>query len=256
MFLSIYKSDQCWICGSMENPTREHKFKSSALKETSAGQFPLYITEDIAGSKFRTAQGPKSDSLKFKATICERCNSNTTQESDLAFEELRTKLFQLSRNNIDVQKIWEDPAFQPGGKNYNPMFRYFAKLLGCHLAEICAPIPRHLSRFVRKLSERNCIWLEISSETDADGVSAHGGLVIITRRPNFGPVRIHSSLTFGDIKFCFFYNWTWPERMEMSLCNRDFVRDCVQNSIAALSDPMTARALRSVGLEKALIQLR
>jgi hypothetical protein len=249
MFLTTYKIDQCWIFGSMQNPTREHKLKSSALKEMSGGKFPLYISHDAAGGKYKIAQGPKSNNLKFDATICEGCNSSTTQESDHAFEELRIKLSKLGQNNDDLQRIWDDPVFRLGGKNCNPVFRYFAKLLGCHLAEIRAPIPRNLSRFVGKKSERNCIWLEVTPETEADGIAAHGGLVIVTKRPNFKLVRIHSSVTYGGIKFCFFYNWTWPERIEMLLRNRDFVLDCGQESRAAVSNPMTAKELRSVGLD-------
>lgn len=204
---------------------------------------------------FKTAHGVKSNSLKFRTKICDRCNSNVTQESDRAFDALRKELSDYSAEEIQNQKIWSAPDFKLGGLYYTPMFRYFAKLLGCHLAEIGAPIPVHLSNFVRKHSPANCIWLGIRSnpELEADGQVkssvSQGGLTIITKKPSFQPLGIASSVTFGTVQYFYQYRWTWPEKMEMRLLHKDFVKECVVFGKRASENPMNEKELQSVGLD-------
>lgn len=248
----------CWICGSKSSPTREHKFKASDLRRH-FGTTTVHVRAG-EGTDVRVAQGPSSSHLKYESTICERCNSATTQESDRAYDRL---IEYIERNGSDIAAItnaFNQPEFQVGAQLYIPVFRYFAKLLGCHLADIRAPIPIHLSRFVAKKNAKNCIWLDVRRDLEYQRIStefsisdlryaAHGGLVVITKAPKLLPVRLHTTMTVGPVQFVFFYVFTIFEISEMRLCYPEFVRWCEQQAQLATENPISPSHLQKLGLQ-------
>jgi hypothetical protein len=143
---------------------------------------------------------------------------------------------------------------------YIPLFRYFAKQLGCHLADIAAPIPVHLSRFVAKKNAKNCIWLHVRQDIEYKRFApklaietlryaAHGGLVVITKKPNFLPIRLHTTMTIGPIQFVFMYVFTIFEIWEMRIRFPEFVAWCAENARSAIDSPIPKATLERLGLE-------
>jgi hypothetical protein len=263
MSLKIYGDNQCWICGSIGKLTREHKFKASALKEHyGSSPRPLFVVKGgLEAIDAKEAQSLQSKRLKFGPSICERCNSHTSQASDHAFDSFRNRLTELGNNQSAVERIWQTVEFKEGTKNYLDVFRYFAKLLGCHLHEANYPIPLRLSRFVGRQSDINCLWLEAKLDGDYEEVclltgpndpapyAAQGGLVVICKKPKLIPVAMSSSVSFGPIQFAFQYRWTLLERLIMRFRFPDFLSECVSEAKNAIKVPMTNRELRSVGLK-------
>lgn len=258
LFVRRYGVDQCWICGSTERPTREHKFKASDLRRKYGNQV-LYVGREVDGGfSSRRAQGIGSDLLKFKSTICERCNSAATQASDRAYD----KFVQFVESHED-EEIAIDAAYKyideiGGSPEYTSLFRYFGKILGCHLADIGAPIPVHLSRFVATKTARNCIWLGTRKDSSYTKTLsdvgeriprlAHAGLVVITKQPKFMPTRLYSASTIGALQFVFYEVLTYAEILEMRLRHPDFIRWCAESAQESIEKPIPEDHLRRLGL--------
>ncbi|MEZ5812984.1 MAG: hypothetical protein R3D45_16365 [Rhizobiaceae bacterium] len=258
IFVRRYGADQCWICGSMENPSREHKFKASDLRRHYGDQ-ALYVGHEDAGNFTGShAQGLGSKHLKFKSTICQRCNSTVTQASDRAYDKFVQVVEVADDEEAAIATAYTHIDCLKGTDEYTSLFRYFAKLLGCHLADISAPIPTHLSRFVAKKTNRNCIWLGTRADVSyADMASrlgergpyaAHGGLVVITKAPKLLPARLYSTSTVGAMQFIFYFVLTLPEIWEMRLRHPKFIRWCADSAKAAIETPISEDQLRRLGL--------
>jgi hypothetical protein len=219
----------------------------------------MYVGASNSGEPMRLAQGIRSKHLKFRSVICERCNTSVTQESDRAFEQF---VDLIEQNGSDYQAFriaFDDPRFRPEGSLYTPLFRYFGKAIGCHLADDGAPIPVHLSRFVRGSTDRNCIWLDMRVDPsysellnlvskEHTSYAAHGGLVIVTKAPKLLPTRAYSTATIGPIQFMFWFTYTLPEVLEMRLRYPDFIDRCAATARKAIEEPISQADLDRLGL--------
>jgi hypothetical protein len=172
----------------------------------------------------------------------------------------------LERDDANAQewfRVFSDPRFCKGAKLYPalPIFRYFAKILGCYLADIGAPVPFHLSRFVAKRTNRNCIWLGVRRDPTYQKLSsyivdeklryaAHGGLVVITKKPNLLPSRLYTTMTVGPIQFTFFFVLKSVHVWEMQLRFPAFVKWCRETAQQGAADPLPSSTLSRLGLER------
>ena len=255
MLLRSYKIGTCWICQSTGPLTREHKFKASGLREQIDSTGPFTVVVDNQMDNFRIARGRKSDALKFGKTICGECNSSRTQPGDLAFDSLRKAVELLAISGQPVQNVWLDQSFLRGTFENKNVFRYFAKLFGCHLADSNWPIPINIAAFAGRKSDRNCIWLDIHRDGnyverrgEEGHYVAHGGLVVVTKKPKFFPHYLASSVSFGPIQYAYRYYWTWPEKLELHFRFHSFVRECAARASEAVISPLTVDELTVVGL--------
>lgn len=80
------------------------------------------------------------------------------------------------------------------------------------------------------------------------GYAAHGGLVLITKKPRFLPSRIYTTRTVGPIQFIFFYNLTMFEVWEMRLRHPEFIKQCAMTARSALENPISRSTLERLGL--------
>jgi hypothetical protein len=245
----------CWICGATAATTHEHKFKASSLRQHFGNERLTIQREGVA--KF--AQGINSSYLKYQSKICEQCNSSTTQESDIAYDTFVANCEPYINSKDFSSKAWEQTDFREGQRLRNPLFRYFGKLLGCHLADIKAPIPTRLCRFVEKKSERNCIWLGVRRDVEFDNqrataaptrisYAAQGGLVIIAKKPKLFPITAHSTVTIGSTQFIYYLNFTTIEILEMRLRFPHFIQSCAEDARLAIDAPIPADQRKSLGL--------
>lgn len=191
----------------------------------------------------KVAQGPKADTLKFEATICNACNSAVTQESDRAYDAF-IQQFAGTQDDASIEAVFSDLAQDEA--RARPVFRYFAKLLGCHLADLGAPIPRRLVDFVLCRSEQNCIWLQVRRDPAYEAMSqlvpdlsyaAHGGLAVTTTKPRLDPRRLHSSLTIGPIQFVYWLVLHPLEVLELKWRHRSVVESWRGAARRAMEDP-------------------
>jgi len=257
-YLHNYQSDCCSLCGEANILTREHKIKASAIRKI-FGKTELYIGSlGPERRKAKYAQGPKSNHLKFNSRICEACNSERTQPSDLEFDKLNEEVQKLIEAGIDPMSV-----FSIGGRyieNQEPylnIFRYFAKLLGCHMAEIKAPRPYRLTEFAIGRSTQNCIWLWIKEDWTYKNIesfvgprqyTAHGGLVVYGSKTTGTATGFHSTLTIGATQYVFYINLLDKEIREIEMEHPIFFEWCKSKVEHYKDSPFTPEEKFSLGL--------
>lgn len=154
----------CWWCGDAAN-SREHKWKKSEIKAmyglASSESYPLLWIDDRGNSKY--IQGPDSDALKFEKSLCQNCNNARSQTADRAYDRwiqyLGTNYDQIIESRaIDLR----DAVGETGSESRLDLARYFAKHIGCRVAEKAGRVPASLIAFLNGDSESSAFaWSEL-----------------------------------------------------------------------------------------------
>jgi len=180
-------SECCWICGTNEGLSGEHKIKKSDLKKT-----PDNLPGILKGYKGqeKPIQGLNSKLLKFDNSICATCNNQKTQQADRSYDEFRDhsteKIMSILNKTADAIDIAEVSDFNNAGRL--ELARYFAKHIGCQIDHNKFPIPCRLSRFVNREIDKACVsvkirlapWLWQDSLTgDLRPLNGVGGIVLV-----------------------------------------------------------------------------
>jgi len=256
--LHNYQGDVCSLCGEPGRLTREHKIKASAIREM-FGITNLYIgSTGPERRKAKYAQGPKSNNLKFSTRICETCNSERTQPSDREFDKLNAEVQNLIAAGIDPMSVFTNSdRYIESQELYLNIFRYFAKLLSCHMAEINAPRPCRLTEFAIGRSVKNCIWLWIKEDWSYKNIesaighkqyAAHGGLVVYGSKTTGAATGFHSTLTVGAAQYVFYVNLLDEEIREIEMEYPIFFEWCKSRVEHNRVDPFTPEEKLSLGL--------
>jgi hypothetical protein len=258
IFFEQNNSDACCLCGSCDDLTGEHKIKRTAISSEFGQEKMVIGSFGGQASVFRRVQSPKSKALHFHSKICKVCNGDHTQPADLEFDRLHADARLLLDRGEDPVIAMDGERYAIGSTPYLNVFRYFAKLLCCHMAQIGAPRPIHMSRFATGEIDRNCVWLridrdvtyqELQSAGEADlRYAAHGGLVVCGDKKSFTANGFHSTLTVGPIRYTFWNRLTWPERFALQWGHPEFNSWCKSQVMAAASNPMSARDKDRLGL--------
>ncbi|MDP1631478.1 MAG: hypothetical protein Q8L66_08675 [Caulobacter sp.] len=229
-----YDPSVCCLCGSSEGLTGEHKVKASALR-SEFGNESMVIGRVGESEVLRAAQGPKSKSFHFSTRVCGACNNRNTQKADLEFDRFNTSARALWASGKRPRVALDEPRYAIGSAPYLNLFRYFAKLLCCHLAEVGAPRSLILGRFAVGRSSRNCVWLAVdedwtfkqaSAEIGPHQYAAHGGLVVYGHVRTGEPRAFHSTLTIGAVRYVFYWQLNWLNRLEIKMAHPDFYHWC------------------------------
>ena len=229
-----YGAERCCLCGDKAKLTGEHKIKASILR-SQFGSEELYIGSTDSATKGRFVQGVGSKRLKFHARLCEPCNTARTQASDREFEVFNQSVQVALQSGVDPSSVFSMPRYVVGSDAYLNVFRYFAKILCCHIADISAPRPIRLSRFSIGQTSSNYIWLSIQRDAMFDAMLeevgeqsyvAHGGLVVMGSRASGAPKEFHSSLTIGPALYSFHMCLASIETFELRVLYPRFYRWC------------------------------
>ena len=148
----------------------------------------------------------------------------------------------------DPALVFANDRYFEGSAPYLNIFRYFAKLLCCHLAEVKAPRPVHMSKFATGKNDRNCIWLRIGYDwtyqqfepyVGQHPYAAHGGLAVYADKLDNGPNAFHSTLTIGALQYVFWSRLTWYERIALQVNHREFYTWCRDRAAEVTVTPMS-----------------
>jgi hypothetical protein len=256
IFFEPYQLEVCCLCGSGESLTGEHKIKASAIRKIFGGESMVIGTFD-GKSNIRSAQGPKSAAFHFSARMCALCNGARTQAADREFDKFHTLASACLSKGRDPVSVFELPQYAIGTEAYLNVFRYFSKILGCHVAESSGPRPLDVCRFAIGSASRNVVWLGIDADPtyqdyrEAYGehqYAAHGGLLVPVDSRTKNPTSFRSSLSLGAVRYRF-----WTRLMPMSglalrLFHRAFWDKCQKAYQEALDNPLSNEQRRRLGL--------
>lgn len=253
------KVDTCCLCGSSTDLSGEHKVKASILR----GQFgnqSMYIGShqgEEANGTLKFAQGPKSKVFHFDCKICRECNSKRSQPADLEFDRFLERLKNRLSEGADLRGIFEERRYQRGTEEYLNVFRYFAKLLCCHMATGGGPRPIAVSKFAIGDIDRNHIKLgisfdhfysQMSKEEPSFQYAAHGGLVVMCNKKLSKVRTFYSTLTVGPIQFCYFLDLRWFGSLSLKVQCPEYFEWCIAKGREAMENPIRESDLRHLGL--------
>jgi hypothetical protein len=246
----------CCLCGSTDQLSGEHKIKASVIREQFGSSKMVIGSAD--GPK-KNAQSPKSKAFHFEARMCVECNGTRTQPADREFERMNAAAMALLSAGKDPKLVFEDARYEVGSEAYLNCFRYFAKLLCCHLAEVSSPRLVHLSNFAMGRLSRNCVWLDIDADwtfkqlQQEYGVSqyaAHGGLVVYAKKKDSSVTGFHSTLTIGPLRYIFWTRLSIFERFSMRWFYPEFREWCRMKAHDTEEHDLPRETLLKLGLLK------
>lgn len=241
-FFESFQADQCCLCGSPEGLSGEHKIKASALRAI-FGNTPMVIGNSDGVSALRPAQGPKSKAFHFSARICSSCNGAHTQPPDREFDHFHKMVSELIFDEESPEKILDLPRYALGSEAYINVFRYFAKLLACHIAESSGPRALVICEFALGRDNFNPISLFIDRDPTYTAFhkdygehqyAAHGGLIVPTNPKSQTPTSFRSSLTLGLVRYQFWVTFNTHVADELKNRHPIFWRKCQEAYLTAL----------------------
>jgi hypothetical protein len=205
----------------------------------------------------RSAQGPKSRAFHFSARLCASCNSTSTQAADREFDQFHALVSALLSEGKDPSSAFEFPQYEIDSESYLNVFRYFAKLLCCHVAESCGPRPLALSEFAVGRVNRNPVFLHIDADPtyaayrDAHGehqFAGHGGLIVPVNSKTQLPTSFRSSITLGAVRYIFWVRFNASVGFSLRIFHRDFSRKCDAAYREAIKNPLSNEERRRLGI--------
>lgn len=205
----------------------------------------------------RSVQGPKSKNLHFQAKICRQCNSERTQDADREFDKFHALVRAKLEAGSDPASVFELERYAEGSPAYLNVFRYFAKLLCCHIGDVMGPRSVRLARFAISELDANCIWLSIDRDVVHQEFSrvhgehqyaAHGGLIVYGHKKTGEATGFHSTLTIGPVRYVYFMRLGWIEKLELRLLHPRFNKWVKSKTADATQRPLSEEEKRRLGL--------
>lgn len=146
-----YQAGQCWWCGAPSD-SREHRHKASDVRrEFGTGPYrgDDEVVRGVSGETLRTVQGPKSEQLKFEATLCQACNGARSQPFDHAYEAFTGYLRNNEHTIWRTREVRLSAVFGAAGRtSAEDLLRWYAKHIGCRLAERGLDPPAELRAYL------------------------------------------------------------------------------------------------------------
>ncbi|PHN70790.1 hypothetical protein AO286_00265 [Pseudomonas syringae] len=256
VFFEPYQPETCCLCGARGSFTGEHKIKASAIRKIFGADRMVIGSFDGQGI-IRSAQGPKSEAFHFSARMCAQCNGVKTQQADRAFDKFNALVAARMACGQDPASVFELPQYAVGTEAYLDVFRYFSKLLCCHLAESSGPRPLDVSNFAIGLATRNVVWLNIDADPtyqdyrDIYGehqFASHGGLIVPVDSCTKLATSFRSSLTLGEVRYRFWTVLMPVTGMALKLFHHAFWIKCQAAYKDAIDNPLSEEQRHRLGL--------
>jgi len=234
----------CWICLKQTTLTGEHKFKASDLRSEFGREKMSKLVRGTGVENLEEIQGVKSKKAKFKNSICVNCNGSLTQGADNAYLTFVDMLPDSPKDTEDLYAVFKTKEFLNGTSDMSiDLYRYFGKLLGCHIVENHLLVPESLRSFVACENDNVCIYLQLkfdefsqdvkrllAEKGDVSGYVGHGGLTVPCDKNTHAPLCFLSSYTKGIIKFEFWHDLK-EEYLKENYCSDSVLFNLTQNAL-------------------------
>ncbi|QGU86669.1 hypothetical protein [Erwinia sorbitola] len=256
IFFEPYQADSCCLCGSSESLTGEHKIKASALRKI-FGKDAMVIGNFDGERTLRSAQGPKSQAFHFSARMCSLCNSTRTQAADHEFDRFHALVSSLLSEGRDPSLVFNFPQYNFGSEAYLNIFRYFSKILCCHVAESSGPRPLEACEFAMGKTSRNIVFLYIDIDPTYEAYrdrfvehqfAGHGGLIVPFDSKTQNPTGFRSSISLGAVRYIFWVKFNAMIGIVLRRFHYEFWRKCEAACQDALKNPLSKEQRHRLGL--------
>lgn len=250
---------ECCLCGSPENLTGEHKIKASALRRI-FGKEAMVIGHFDGASAPRLAQGPKSNALHFDARLCGDCNAADTQPADREFDRFHEHVaarFAAADSEADTEQLFPVEHYPEGSQEALNVFRYFAKLLSCQIANCGGPRLPTVAAFALGRIDFNPIKLLIKADStyqdftqvseELSAFAGHGGLVMNHSRSSGELTGFHSTLTLGPIQYVYWVEFNGSVSADLEASDPQFFAFTREAFREGLETPLSDHQRRKLG---------
>jgi hypothetical protein len=206
------------MCGATAN-SREHKFKRSDLVRR-------YGDKPFAGGLLhvrdgdpRDVPGPNSQHVKYGPILCAKCNNETSQPWDEAYEAFDAWVFAhesdiLARCFILLEDVFGSTAYSEACP---ALYKYFVKVFGCRLADSGVMVPPDLVHLLSKdhFPTKLRLVFSVNKAVLAHSVDLRTGLwlgdLMHWTSPSRGPSqRYQWHMQMGWFRVWFFYDCVIP----------------------------------------------
>lgn len=142
----------CWWCGSPAN-SREHKWKRSEVTDIfGKGSYDsvVWVTEGRGEApQSEPIRGPKAARLMFGYSLCTQCNGTRSQPFDHAYALFSRYLLANYSRVIEQRSFNLSDVYGADIENQmKNLARYYAKHIGCRIAEKAGRVPENLVAFL------------------------------------------------------------------------------------------------------------
>ncbi len=256
IFFEPYQAESCCLCGSGESLTGEHKIKASVLRKI-FGTDAMVIGNFDGESIPRSAQGPKSRAFHFSARMCSLCNGARTQASDREFDRFHALVSSFLSEGREPSSVFSSPHYGSDSEEYLNVFRYFSKLLCCHVAESCGPRPLEACEFAIGKARRNIVFLHIDADPTYEAYrdtigehkfAGHGGLIVPFDSKTQNPTSFRSSISIGAVRYIFWVRFDPIVGVELRAFHHEFWRKCEAAYQVALKNPLSDEQRHRLGI--------
>lgn len=246
MFFEPYQTESCCLCGSRESLTGEHKIKASVLRKIFS-ENAMVIGNFDGENAPRLAQGPKSRAFHFSARMCSLCNNTLTQAADHEFDRFHALADSLLSEGKDPSLAFDSPKYILGSEAYLNVFRYFSKMLCCHIAESSGPRLLAACEFAMGKTNRNIVFLHIDIDLayevfrDKFGehqFARHGGLMVLFDPKTQNLTSFRSSISLGAVRYTFWVEINETVAITLRTFHYEFWRKCKDAYLDALKNPL------------------
>ena len=151
-----------------------------------------------------------------------------------------------------------DPRFDDASGNLRlDVFRYFAKLMCCHLAEMSAPFFEAIADFAIGSSNENYILIRVDSDIAYQRIqkvfpsvcyAAHGGLVITGDEVSHAPTSFYSTLSVGPVRYCYQIRFNELGQSRLMIEHPEFYEWCKRKIVDAIENPISDQERGILGL--------
>lgn len=230
-----YKSykDECWICGELAT-SGEHIYKRTDLqREFSATNFKKGISREIRHERKLRLNSPKSKHAKFKNSLCSKCNNETSQPFDLAYDQFISFYKENEDEIVGSRTLNLENIFGADWKSsLENLKKYYVKHIGCRLSQNGIEILSDIVEYINGESQLYSVILNFytrydiydflkfvkSRKHEQSSVLGLGGIY-----GNFSPSRgswynLHSGYIYRGLALHYYYS---NEQNEMK-SNLDF----------------------------------
>lgn len=208
---------KCWICGKHADSSEHRVKKSDLLRHFGRGSYRgNSAVAHVTQGEISPVQGPNSDLLKYKASLCKHCNNTFTQPFDRAYDTFvrwveNNEDSVLFRRFIDFHDVYGSD-FELSQRN---LYKYFTKSFGCRLVYAGVEVPPDMVELLKLDSFRTCLRISFAVNedirlmpiTDRKSFFGKGGLCQMISKSDPSVINgYYWDEHFSWFTICYFYN--------------------------------------------------
>lgn len=158
----------CWVCGKPADSAEHAVKKSDIVRMAGSKEFKLgeRLIKHTADKKI-IIQGPNSKYVKYEKSLCKKCNNESTQPYDRAYDKFIYYFIANNDHIFNYRYIRFNKIYGYNAKYHQMnLFKYFVKSFGCQLVEQSKNAPQDFVDFLNGKTKNHNLSIAFSIRDD------------------------------------------------------------------------------------------